>query len=178
MGNESAWYDRLEAEVKALVGGEWEEADLPPAERAGPRYPWRKIILLQARTGQTVAEIRYPKDEELQAECSACRRGRWERFQASGKRVNEAAAVTEVYERLLTRWEDPAELAYVQAGHYPPRQPQYTDAQRASFEEAVKPAVRWLRDHGNPHAQVVIDQEGAELSVGVLASKVPFPEGF
>lgn len=37
---------------------------------------------------------------------------------------------------------------------------------RASFEEAAKPLIKWLNDNANPHASVIIDVTNATLLTG------------
>lgn len=43
-----------------------------------------------------------------------------------------------------------------------------------SFEQAVTPAIDWLRWYGNPHARIIVEQAGAELAVGEKSFPVPF----
>lgn len=37
-----------------------------------------------------------------------------------------------------------------------------------SFQEAVKPAIKWLNENGNPHHKIIVEQDGAELVSGEI----------
>jgi len=36
-----------------------------------------------------------------------------------------------------------------------------------SFEDAVKPVIKWLNDNGHPHMTILITPTGAELVEGI-----------
>ena len=36
----------------------------------------------------------------------------------------------------------------------------------ASFDDAVKPLIKWLNDNANPHSVVVVDTDSAVLYTG------------
>ena len=36
-----------------------------------------------------------------------------------------------------------------------------------TFEEAMKPAIKWLNDNGHPHMTILITPTGAELVEGI-----------
>jgi hypothetical protein len=42
-----------------------------------------------------------------------------------------------------------------------------TEEQTKSFQEAVKPLIKWLCDNKNPHTYVMVSNEGAEIVEGI-----------
>lgn len=42
-------------------------------------------------------------------------------------------------------------------------------ARSSSFEDVVKPVIKWLNDNANPHASVIVDCTSAELLTGEIA---------
>ncbi|WP_318371996.1 hypothetical protein [Enterobacter sp.] len=42
------------------------------------------------------------------------------------------------------------------------------NARTASFEDVVKPVIKWLNENSNPHASVIIDSTSAELVTGEI----------
>jgi len=45
------------------------------------------------------------------------------------------------------------------------------EEQAAEFEEAVRPLVKFLNSHCNPHMRVIVETNGAELVEGVRTVK-------
>ncbi|HDT1287360.1 TPA: hypothetical protein QHR42_001734 [Enterobacter asburiae] len=41
-------------------------------------------------------------------------------------------------------------------------------ARSSSFEDVVKPVIKWLNDNANPHASVIVDCTSAELLTGEI----------
>ncbi|WP_377153282.1 hypothetical protein ACFJIX_17840 [Roseateles sp. UC29_93] len=44
-------------------------------------------------------------------------------------------------------------------------------AEPATFENAIRPAIKWLNDNCNPHAAVIVTNTDAELMTGDLYFK-------
>lgn len=44
------------------------------------------------------------------------------------------------------------------------------DEKMQSFNEAVRPVIKWLNDNMNPHATVIITPTNAELVEGVMST--------
>lgn len=42
-------------------------------------------------------------------------------------------------------------------------------ARSSSFEDVVKPVIKWLNENANPHASVIVDCTGSELLIGEIA---------
>ncbi|EAA9483558.1 hypothetical protein S649_000957 [Salmonella enterica subsp. enterica] len=42
------------------------------------------------------------------------------------------------------------------------------NALTTSFEDVVKPVIKWLNENSNPHASVIIDSTSAELLTGEI----------
>ncbi|EOY9167679.1 TPA: hypothetical protein ACX3KH_005615 [Raoultella ornithinolytica] len=40
---------------------------------------------------------------------------------------------------------------------------------RASFEEAAKPLIKWLNENANPHASAIVDVTNATLFTGEIS---------
>ena len=46
--------------------------------------------------------------------------------------------------------------------------PAPTRYDRGSFESVVDPVIKWLNDHANPHATVIVETNGAQLVSGEI----------
>lgn len=41
---------------------------------------------------------------------------------------------------------------------------------KESFDEAVRPLIKWLNGNGHPHMTIIVTPTGAELVEGVMAT--------
>jgi hypothetical protein len=47
----------------------------------------------------------------------------------------------------------------------------FTAEERAAFEEAARPLIKWLAENVNPHHKAIVTSVGAELVSGEMAMR-------
>lgn len=56
----------------------------------------------------------------------------------------------------------------ISAGKIPGVRAQAMQSKSSSFEEVVKPVIKWLNENANPHASVIVDETNATLFTGEI----------
>lgn len=56
----------------------------------------------------------------------------------------------------------------ISAGKIPGVQAQEMQSKLSSFEDVVKPVIKWLNENANPHASVIVDVTNATLFIGEI----------